>query len=68
MVDGATSGDRLGALLSFHLTVGSRLGCEEHESLFYLPQLDSINIFKCPENLQNQYNKDCLDSTPNTLL
>ena len=44
MVDGATSGDRLGALLSFHLTVGSRLGCEEHESLFYLPRLDSINI------------------------
>lgn len=57
MVDGATSGDRLGALPPFHLTAGSRLGYEEHGSLFYLPRLDSINIFKCPENLQNQCNK-----------
>lgn len=36
--------------------------------LFYFPRLDSMNIFKCPENLQKQCNKDCLDSTPNTLL
>lgn len=53
VVDEVTSGDRLGALPPLHLTAGSRLGCKEHGSLFYFPQLDSTNIFKCPENLQN---------------
>lgn len=68
VVDEATSGDRLRALPPLHLTAGSRLGCKEYGSLFYFPRLDSTNIFKCPENLQNQCNKDCLDPTPNTLL